>query len=68
MFCAATLSAASMPPAAPTQSQITVLYDAFGKSSDMHKDGGYAALVEYAEIGSCSTPATIQTFLRTMHK
>jgi hypothetical protein len=47
MFCAATLSAASMPPAAPPQAQITVLYDAFGKSSDMHKDWGYAALVEY---------------------
>jgi len=29
------------------QAQITVLYDAFGKSSDMHKDWGYAALVEY---------------------
>ena len=47
MFCAPTLSAAPMPPAAPTQAQITVLYDAFGKSSDMHKDWGYAALVEY---------------------
>ena len=47
MFCAATLCTAPMPPAAPTQAQITVLYDAFGKSSDMHKDWGYAALVEY---------------------
>ena len=47
MFCAATLSAAPMPPAAPAHAQITVLYDAFGKSSDMHKDWGYAALVEY---------------------
>ena len=47
MFCAATLSPAPMPPAAPTQAQITVLYDAFGKSSGMHKDWGYAALVEY---------------------
>src|SRR5216684_4040056 len=47
MFCAANFSAAPMPPAAPTQAQITVLYDAFGKSSDMHKDWGYAALVEY---------------------
>jgi 7,8-dihydropterin-6-yl-methyl-4-(beta-D-ribofuranosyl)aminobenzene 5'-phosphate synthase len=27
--------------------QITVLYDAFGKPSDMQKDWGYAALVEY---------------------
>jgi 7,8-dihydropterin-6-yl-methyl-4-(beta-D-ribofuranosyl)aminobenzene 5'-phosphate synthase len=47
MFCAATLSAAPMPRAAHTQAQITVLYDAFGKSSDMQKDWGYAALVEY---------------------
>jgi ribonuclease BN (tRNA processing enzyme) len=47
MFCAASLCTAPMPPAAPTQAQITVLYDAFGKSSDMHKDWGYAALVEY---------------------
>jgi 7,8-dihydropterin-6-yl-methyl-4-(beta-D-ribofuranosyl)aminobenzene 5'-phosphate synthase len=47
IFCAATLSAAPMPPAATTQVQITVLYDAFGKSSDMYKDWGYAALVEY---------------------
>ena len=45
--CAATLSAAPSPGTAPTQAQITVLYDAFGKSSDMHKDWGYAALVEY---------------------
>lgn len=43
----AALSAAPMPPTAATQVQITVLYDAFGKPSDMHKDWGYAALVEY---------------------
>ena len=47
MFCAATLSVAPMPATVPTQAQITVLYDAFGKSSDMHKDWGYAALVQY---------------------
>jgi 7,8-dihydropterin-6-yl-methyl-4-(beta-D-ribofuranosyl)aminobenzene 5'-phosphate synthase len=47
IYCAATLSAAPMTPTAPAQAQITVLYDAFGKSSDMHKDWGYAALVEY---------------------
>ena len=29
------------------KSQITVLYDAFGKDSAMQKDWGYAALVEY---------------------
>ena len=29
------------------KAQITVLYDAFGKSSDMQKDWGYSALIEY---------------------
>lgn len=45
--CATTTS----PPAAAggdsTKAQITVLYDAFGKSSIMQKDWGYAALIEY---------------------
>src|SRR5947208_5794630 len=45
--CATTTS----PPAAAggesTKAQITVLYDAFGKSSAMQKDWGYAALIEY---------------------
>ena len=44
--CAATTA----PPAAraePSKAQITVLYDAFGKSSAMQKDWGYAALIEY---------------------
>src|SRR5437667_3916185 len=45
--CATTTS----PPAAAggdsTKAQITVLYDAFGKSSTMQKDWGYAALIEY---------------------
>ncbi len=45
--CATTTS----PPAAAggdsTKAQITVLYDAFGKSSAMLKDWGYAALIEY---------------------
>jgi hypothetical protein len=57
-----------MPPAAPTQAQITVLYDAFGKSSDMRKDWGYAALVEYGGADPIRHWQTIQTFLRTMHK
>lgn len=30
----------------PAKFQITVLYDAFGKSSAMHKDWGYAAFIE----------------------
>lgn len=39
------------PPAlarvGPNNAQITVLYDAFGKSSAMQKDWGYAAFIEY---------------------
>src|SRR5207248_7835600 len=54
--CAALLlvatSAASITAASPVSGetakvQITVLYDAFGKDSEMRKDWGYAALVEY---------------------
>src|SRR5882762_3454641 len=45
--CAATTSPPSAARADPTKAQITVLYDAFGRSSAMQKDWGYAALVEY---------------------
>jgi hypothetical protein len=31
----------------PLNARITVLHDAFGQNSAMHKDWGYAALVEY---------------------
>ena len=31
----------------PNKAEITVLYDAFGKSSAMKKDWGFAALIEY---------------------
>lgn len=51
IFCAVTLLAPPIPaapmPSSAAQAQITVLYDAFGKSPDMRKDWGYAALVEY---------------------
>jgi 7,8-dihydropterin-6-yl-methyl-4-(beta-D-ribofuranosyl)aminobenzene 5'-phosphate synthase len=33
--------------AGSTQDRITILYDAFGKPSDMKKDWGYSALIEY---------------------
>ena len=33
--------------AGATQDRITILYDAFGKPSDMKKDWGYSALVEH---------------------
>ena len=39
--------AALRASAGPTQDRITILYDAFGKSSGMKKDWGYSALVEY---------------------
>ena len=45
--CAATISAAPLTTDVPSTVQITVLYDAFGKTSTMQKDWGYAALVEY---------------------
>jgi 7,8-dihydropterin-6-yl-methyl-4-(beta-D-ribofuranosyl)aminobenzene 5'-phosphate synthase len=46
--CASTLFAAPQAIVVPAKAQITVLYDAFGKPSDLKKDWGYAALVEYA--------------------
>jgi 7,8-dihydropterin-6-yl-methyl-4-(beta-D-ribofuranosyl)aminobenzene 5'-phosphate synthase len=45
--CAATTSPPSAAGAEPSKAQITVLYDAFGRSSAMQKDWGYAALIEY---------------------
>ena len=45
--CAATTSPLRATRADPNKAQITVLYDAFGKSSAMQKDWGYAALIEY---------------------
>ena len=46
--CAATSPQPSAARADANTSQITVLYDAFGKPSAMQKDWGYAALIEYA--------------------
>jgi 7,8-dihydropterin-6-yl-methyl-4-(beta-D-ribofuranosyl)aminobenzene 5'-phosphate synthase len=40
------LSATAMA-AQPDKAQITLLYDAFGKSSDLQKDWGFAAFIEY---------------------
>jgi len=47
MACAATISATPIASADAGNAQISVLYDAFGKSSTMQKDWGYAAFVEY---------------------
>lgn len=50
MLLAGCAAMTSPPPGAraePSKAQITVLYDAFGKSSAMQKDWGYAALIEY---------------------
>ena len=44
--CATTTS---LPSAAndPTKAQVTIIYDAFGRASEMEKDWGFAALIEY---------------------
>jgi 7,8-dihydropterin-6-yl-methyl-4-(beta-D-ribofuranosyl)aminobenzene 5'-phosphate synthase len=34
-------------PTAPSKSQVTILYEAFGKPSNLKKDWGYSALIEY---------------------
>jgi 7,8-dihydropterin-6-yl-methyl-4-(beta-D-ribofuranosyl)aminobenzene 5'-phosphate synthase len=34
--------------ASPSANQVTILYDAFGKPSNLKKDWGYSALIEYA--------------------
>src|SRR5438445_10463067 len=50
VLLAATLSSASALPhtAVAAESQITILYDAFGKDAAMRKDWGFSALVEVA--------------------
>src|SRR6202165_1841860 len=45
--CAGTTSPPQAARTDPSNAQITVLYDAFGKSSAMQKDWGYAALIEH---------------------
>jgi 7,8-dihydropterin-6-yl-methyl-4-(beta-D-ribofuranosyl)aminobenzene 5'-phosphate synthase len=41
------MQSAVNPNVDPTKVQITVLYDAFGQTSGMQKDWGYAAFIEY---------------------
>jgi len=45
--CIGTTSPPSAATDDPSRARVTVLYDAFGKSSAMQKDWGYAALIEY---------------------
>lgn len=45
--CSVTLFAAPTESATRAKAQITVLYDAFGKTPGMQKDWGYSALIEY---------------------
>lgn len=47
LACAAIVSADSAGRAAPEKTQVSILYDAFGKSTTLEKDWGFAALVEY---------------------
>jgi 7,8-dihydropterin-6-yl-methyl-4-(beta-D-ribofuranosyl)aminobenzene 5'-phosphate synthase len=46
---AAALVAASSARAEASKAEITVLYDAFGKTSTMKKDWGFSALIEYGD-------------------
>lgn len=48
LTCTAEMLAAPRTSAIPGTVQITVLYDAFGKTASMQKDWGYSALIEYA--------------------
>jgi 7,8-dihydropterin-6-yl-methyl-4-(beta-D-ribofuranosyl)aminobenzene 5'-phosphate synthase len=48
LTCTVPLLAAPRASASPAKAQITVLYDAFGKTPGMQKDWGYAAFIEYA--------------------
>jgi 7,8-dihydropterin-6-yl-methyl-4-(beta-D-ribofuranosyl)aminobenzene 5'-phosphate synthase len=49
-FAFAALLASHLSPAAAREpGRVTVLYDAFGPPSDLQKDWGYAALVEYGD-------------------
>jgi len=46
--CTLTLFATPLTNSSPDKTQITVIYDAFGKDPGMQKDWGYSALIEYA--------------------
>jgi 7,8-dihydropterin-6-yl-methyl-4-(beta-D-ribofuranosyl)aminobenzene 5'-phosphate synthase len=59
---------ASEASAQSSTGQITVLYDAFGKTSTMTKDWGFAALVEYGGKRILSTLATTRRSSHTMSK
>ena len=43
----ATIVSRGRASAEAANNRITILYDAFGKPSALHKDWGYAALIEY---------------------
>jgi 7,8-dihydropterin-6-yl-methyl-4-(beta-D-ribofuranosyl)aminobenzene 5'-phosphate synthase len=45
--CAVTTFASAPASSGPAKAQITILYDAFGGSSEMQEDWGYSALIEY---------------------
>jgi hypothetical protein len=40
--------------------RVTILYDAFGPASALQKDWGFAALIQYADVGSSSILATMR--------
>ena len=64
LFAVLTISAAAIAAspayAQSSAGQITVLYDAFGKTSTLKKDWGFSALVEYGgkrRQASCTSAA-----------
>ena len=46
--CSVTLFAAPMASTTPAKAQITVLYDAFGKTPGMQKDWGYSTVQSFS--------------------
>src|SRR6516164_11518942 len=47
IYAVAGVGASPAYPQSSSTAQITVLYDAFGKTSAMKKDWGFSALIEY---------------------
>ncbi|HZV97566.1 MAG TPA: MBL fold metallo-hydrolase [Methylophilaceae bacterium] len=58
-------------PAHPDRAKLTIIYDAFGKSSSLQKDWGYAALIEYGGkrilFDTGNNPAIFEHNIKAMH-
>jgi 7,8-dihydropterin-6-yl-methyl-4-(beta-D-ribofuranosyl)aminobenzene 5'-phosphate synthase len=47
LLSSAALSITALPPQPPAPTTVTILYDAFGTTSALRRDWGFAALIEY---------------------